>query len=107
MDLDGIKTLSFDCYGTLIDWETGLLKALGPWLKKNNKNPPDEQVLEIYGELEFEVENLSGELEQLKHAAGQLKDKAGALMKAVEGFQKYEDLADDVRDAIYEVEFYI
>ncbi|MCH7807205.1 MAG: HAD hydrolase-like protein [Proteobacteria bacterium] len=56
MDLDGITTLSFDCYGTLIDWEAGLLAALRPWLKKNRKNPPDEQVLEIYGELEFEAE---------------------------------------------------
>ncbi|MEE1545360.1 MAG: haloacid dehalogenase, partial [Alphaproteobacteria bacterium] len=26
-----IKALSFDCYGTLIDWETGILVALAPW----------------------------------------------------------------------------
>ncbi len=56
MDLDGITTLSFDCYGTLIDWETGLLAALRPWLKKNRQNPSDDQVLEIYGELEYEAE---------------------------------------------------
>jgi 2-haloacid dehalogenase len=56
MDLDGITTLSFDCYGTLIDWEAGLLTALRSWLEKNRKNPPDEQVLELYGELEFEAE---------------------------------------------------
>ena len=77
MDLDGIKTLSFDCYGTLIDWETGLLKVLGPWLKKNNKNPPDEQVLEIFGELEFEVEEASPDalypeiLEKVHQALGE------------------------------------
>ncbi len=56
MDFDGITTLSFDCYGTLIDWETGLLAALRPWLKKNRKTPSDDQVLEIYGELEYEAE---------------------------------------------------
>ena len=56
MDFDGITTLSFDCYGTLIDWETGLLKVLRPWLTKNGKKPSDEQVLEIYGELEYEAE---------------------------------------------------
>ena len=77
MDLDGIKTLSFDCYGTLIDWETGLLEVLGPWLKKNNKNPPDEQVLEIFGELEFEVEEASPDalypeiLEKVHQALGE------------------------------------
>ncbi|KAI0431064.1 HAD-like domain-containing protein [Xylaria sp. FL1042] len=29
-DLTGFKALSFDCYGTLIDWETGMQKALQP-----------------------------------------------------------------------------
>ncbi|MEE8296159.1 MAG: haloacid dehalogenase type II [Sphingomonadales bacterium] len=56
MDLDGITTLSFDCYGTLIDWETGIMAALRPWLDKNGIQAPNDQVLEIYGELEFEVE---------------------------------------------------
>jgi 2-haloacid dehalogenase len=26
--LDGVTTLTFDCYGTLIDWETGIRRAL-------------------------------------------------------------------------------
>ena len=25
------RALSFDCYGTLIDWETGILQSLQPW----------------------------------------------------------------------------
>ncbi|KAI1436854.1 HAD-like protein [Xylaria sp. CBS 124048] len=29
-DLTNFKALSFDCYGTLIDWETGILDALRP-----------------------------------------------------------------------------
>ncbi|KAI0099255.1 HAD-like domain-containing protein [Nemania sp. FL0031] len=29
-DLTGFKALSFDCYGTLIDWETGIQNALRP-----------------------------------------------------------------------------
>ena len=28
MQLSDFKALSFDCYGTLIDWETGILAAL-------------------------------------------------------------------------------
>lgn len=27
-DFEGIRALTFDCYGTLIDWECGLLAAL-------------------------------------------------------------------------------
>ena len=29
IDLDDFDVLTFDCYGTLIDWETGLTGALG------------------------------------------------------------------------------
>lgn len=29
-DFADVRALSFDCYGTLIDWESGLLKALAP-----------------------------------------------------------------------------
>ena len=29
MRLTDFKALTFDCYGTLIDWETGMMQALG------------------------------------------------------------------------------
>ena len=31
MDLTSFKALSFDCYGTLIDWESGIAAVLRPW----------------------------------------------------------------------------
>ena len=30
-----ISVLTFDCYGTLIDWETGLFAALQPLLMRS------------------------------------------------------------------------
>ena len=32
MNLSDFDVLSFDCYGTLIDWESGLYAALAPLL---------------------------------------------------------------------------
>ena len=32
MDLLQFRTLTFDCYGTLIDWESGILAELKPWV---------------------------------------------------------------------------
>jgi 2-haloalkanoic acid dehalogenase type II len=32
IDWTSVKALSFDCYGTLIDWEQGILNALKPWV---------------------------------------------------------------------------
>jgi FMN phosphatase YigB (HAD superfamily) len=31
MRLEDFSALTFDCYGTLIDWEAGILAALRPW----------------------------------------------------------------------------
>ncbi|MFM9863374.1 MAG: HAD family hydrolase [Micropepsaceae bacterium] len=36
MKLTGFKVLSFDCYGTLIDWETGLWSSLRPLLERTH-----------------------------------------------------------------------
>lgn len=54
MQLSQFKALSFDCYGTLIDWEAGLTRALEP-LRSQVGVSPDE-LLEAFGNVEHEVE---------------------------------------------------
>ncbi|KAI0868970.1 HAD-like domain-containing protein [Hypoxylon argillaceum] len=39
-DLTGFKALSFDCYGTLIDWETGIQNALSPLISQLPSSHP-------------------------------------------------------------------
>lgn len=56
MRWDGVSALTFDCYGTLIDWETGLSLALEPMLSAHGLAFPRESLLELYGELEAEIE---------------------------------------------------
>jgi 2-haloacid dehalogenase len=51
------KALTFDCYGTLIDWESGILAALQPFLQSKGINIADEQLLELYAELEPQAES--------------------------------------------------
>ena len=48
--------LTFDCYGTLIDWETGILAAIQPVLRAHHVELPDESLLELYAELESGAE---------------------------------------------------
>ena len=38
---DRYKVLTFDCYGTLIDWETGIEAVVRPWLAAVNPPPID------------------------------------------------------------------
>jgi 2-haloacid dehalogenase len=56
MRLRDVKALSFDCYGTLIDWEKGLLGALRPWLERSGVSPADDEVLEVYADCEHECQ---------------------------------------------------
>lgn len=48
--------LSFDCYGTLIDWETGLLSILGPWAARRRLDVTDEALLAAYSRHEARAE---------------------------------------------------
>jgi len=53
---DVYGVLSFDVYGTLIDFERGILGALKPVLKSHGVQLSDEQILEVFGESEAEIQ---------------------------------------------------
>ncbi len=57
MDLSRFEVLTFDCYGTLIDWELGILSTLQPLLRRYDKQLCDEKVLSIYARLEQRAED--------------------------------------------------
>ncbi len=46
LDLRGVKAMTFDCYGTLIDWEAGILGALRRVIGPDAAT--DDQLLEEY-----------------------------------------------------------
>jgi 2-haloacid dehalogenase len=50
------QVLTFDCYGTLIDWETGIFSALRPILAAHGKTIADFELLNLYSQLESEAE---------------------------------------------------
>jgi 2-haloacid dehalogenase len=54
------KTLTFDCYGTLIDWENGLLGYLQPLLQSYSVHVIDEWVLEFFAAVEPEMQAQGG-----------------------------------------------
>jgi 2-haloacid dehalogenase len=52
MRLSDFSVLTFDCYGTLIDWETGISEALAPWLVRAGVSLERDRLLETFAELE-------------------------------------------------------
>jgi 2-haloacid dehalogenase len=56
MSFESLRLITFDCYGTLIDWENGMLTALRPMFSPDGRSVSDAQLLEHYGEIEAEIE---------------------------------------------------
>ncbi len=56
LNFQQFKYLSFDCYGTLIDWETGISESLGSILNAHGVSIEHDALLEAYGSAEAEVE---------------------------------------------------
>ena len=57
MDLNDFEALSFDCYGTLIDWETGIATVLHRWAATRALQLPDEALLAAFSRHEARAES--------------------------------------------------
>jgi len=56
LDFSRFRVLTFDCYGTLINWEAGILECLRPLLHAHGQRPSNDEILELYARLELEQE---------------------------------------------------
>ena len=56
LDFHRFQALTFDCYGTMIDWEKGIFSALRPILEAHGKTIDDFALLKLYSELELKAE---------------------------------------------------
>ena len=56
MNFDHFECLSFDCYGTLIDWETGIVSALRPILEAHEVSAGHHALLQLFGYAEAEIQ---------------------------------------------------
>ncbi len=74
LQFDQFSVMTFDCYGTLIDWEPGILHAVRPILASHAVTMADERILEMYGALEPEAEH------------GDFRDYKTVLKLVLQGF---------------------
>jgi 2-haloacid dehalogenase len=72
---DDYDALTFDCYGTLIDWESGIVAAAGRVLRAHGVAVGEEQLLEAFGRHEAQLE--AGEYRSYREVlAGSLRGLA-------------------------------
>ncbi len=68
IDFSRYKALTFDCYGTLIDWESGIIDALRPCCDAADGDFTDDQILEQYARIESRIQ--AGEYKLYKDILG-------------------------------------
>jgi 2-haloacid dehalogenase len=106
LDLGEFSALTFDCYGTLIDWESGILAALRPWAAAHRVAADDEELLAAFGRAESRREAddptapypriLAGVLEDLAAELGATAspEEAAAFGDSVKDWPAFPDSAD-------------
>lgn len=109
MKLTDFDTLSFDCYGTLIDWERGISEALGPWLQRRGIERAPDEVLEAFAFCESAEEEKNPDMLYSELVANALRrmaenwgveatdDEAGAFGASIGDWPAFADSADALR----------
>jgi 2-haloacid dehalogenase len=76
--LDDYDVLTFDCYGTIVDWDAGILAALRPILDAHGARLDDRAALDAYARHEAAVE--AGPFRRYRDVLAQaLRDVAAEL----------------------------
>ena len=67
MEADKYEVLSFDCYGTLVDWESGIISGLRPVLGSHGVEATDDEILDLHARTEHGLQATSKKGAYLKY----------------------------------------
>lgn len=107
--LGDFTALSFDCYGTLVDWESGLWRVLEPWLSEGGKSVSRAAALGAFGRHESAQEEATPELvysQLLERVHGRLarewalaedSDRARAFAASIGTWEPFPDTREALR----------
>lgn len=109
MRISNFKILTFDTYGTLIDWETGIFEALESLAAKASASLSRDEVLEAFGRVEtyLEAEHPSMVYSELLSALYPIlgeewgvavtEDEAHAFGRSVKDWPAFADAPDALK----------
>jgi 2-haloacid dehalogenase len=102
------EVLSFDCYGTLINWESGILLAFQTILSNHNIHVSDREILELFAQQESMQE--SGDylkyrdvLKNVVHDFGKTfnftptDSQANALAESIQNWEPFPDTVEALK----------
>jgi 2-haloacid dehalogenase len=67
LDANNYEVLSFDCHGTLVDWESGIISGLRPVLRTHRLELTDDEILDLHAHTEHKLQAASKRGAYLKY----------------------------------------
>ena len=109
LDFSRFEVLTFDCYGTLINWEDGILRCLHRVLATHGKDTDDVTTLQCYGDFEAKAESgkyhsyrevLESVVKQFGERFGftPTEQEAGSLAESLKGWKPWPDSVGALRE---------
>ncbi len=96
LDFSRFEYLSFDCYGTLIDWETGILGFFRPLLRSRGCVISDDEILNAYSE--FEPRQQSGRYRSYREVLASVVDDFARKLHVEVSPPESASLAESIQD---------
>ena len=92
LDFSRFEILTFDCYGTLIDWEEGILRSLRRIAAAHGNDTDDATILQLYGDFEASAEQ--GEYRPYREVLQSVVRQFGEQLGFVPTEEEVKSLAD-------------
>lgn len=96
LDFSRFKFLTFDCYGTLVDWESGILAALRPLLAAHHIDINEDELLARYAQHETELE--AGPYSRYRDVLAQVVVRLGSEYGFTPTENEQRSLAESIRN---------
>jgi 2-haloacid dehalogenase len=96
LDADAYDVLTFDCYGTLVDWAAGISAVLQPILHAHDVEIDDDELFRLYGQFERDVE--AGAFVEYREVLRRVTRRFGNRLGFTPTNAEIERFADSVGD---------
>jgi 2-haloacid dehalogenase len=96
LDFSRFEILTFDCYGTLINWEDGLLRCLHRVLEVHGKDTDDATILRLYGDFEARAEQ--GEYRRYREVLQSVVRQLGEQLGFTPTDQEASSLPESIKE---------
>ena len=99
LDANKYEILSFDCYGTLVDWESGIISGLRPVLRAHGVEATDDEILALHAQTEHKLQAASkrGGYVKYREVLGEEVRQAGRRWGFEPSPSEVQTLPDSVR----------